>query len=302
MNKAWNNEKFINESKKIHGNVYCYSKCVYEKMNNKVILICSKHGEFSTWPRGHLKQKVGCPYCSLKPKLNTSLVLDLFQSLKTGYDYSKFIYKDSKTKSIIICPIHGEFNQSYIHHYKLKQKCPKCVKIKNGDKLRLSIITFIKRSKKVHGDLYNYEKTDYFRYNKKLNIICKKHGAFSQTPNSHLRGEGCPNCKKSKGENIIKEYLLKNNIKFFPQYKFTHCKNKRLLAFDFYLPNYNLCIEYDGKQHFNPIRFFGGLESFNYMKNNDLIKNKYCIKENIKLLRIKYNEYKHINKILNENL
>lgn len=78
--------------------------------------------------------------------------------------------------------------------------------------------------------------------------------------------------------------------------------NERLLPFDFYLTNLNICIEYDGIQHFKPINIFGGLNGFILTKNNDEIKTSYCKENNIKLIRISYNDIKIIKNILNENL
>lgn len=81
-----------------------------------------------------------------------------------------------------------------------------------------------------------------------------------------------------------------NNIKYIKQKTFKECKDIKLLKFDFYLPEYNMCIEFDGIQHFKPIERFGGIDGFKKTKQNDKTKNIYCDKNNIKLLRIKYNE------------
>ena len=123
-----------------------------------------------------------------------------------------------------------------------------------------------------------------------MKIICPIHGVFEQTPNSHLRGSGCPICKTSKGELEIQRILYNKNIKYITQYTFDNCKNKRKLPFDFYLPDYNMCIEFDGKQHYETIKYWGGEETLIKTKNNDKIKTNYCKNNNIKLIRIKYNE------------
>lgn len=84
--------------------------------------------------------------------------------------------------------------------------------------------------------------------------------------------------------------MKKNKIKYKQQKTFKECKNVQVLQFDFYLPDYNCCIEYDGIQHFKPINFFGGDDFLKYIKQNDTIKNEYCKNTHIKLLRIKYDE------------
>ena len=100
-------------------------------------------------------------------------------------------------------------------------------------------------------------------------------------------------CLKSKGENKIQTLLSQHNIQYIKQYKFEECKNIYVLPFDFYVNN-NYCIEYDGQQHFSPIEFFGGEESFQKLQQNDQIKNKYCLSHNIPLIRIPYWHYDKI--------
>ena len=150
--------------------------------------------------------------------------------------------------------------------------------------------TFINMCKKVHGDLYNYDKVIYKTVEEKIIIICKKHGEFFQIGREHLRGSGCPKCKTSKGENIIIDFLNENNIAYMYQKKFDNCKYKTSLPFDFYIPEKKLCIEYDGIQHFMIIENWGGKEEFKLRKRKDKIKTKFCRENNIKLERIRYDD------------
>ena len=108
---------------------------------------------------------------------------------------------------------------------------------------------------------------------------------------SDLRTSNTISCgcsKISHGEYYIMSILKENNITFIQQYKFNDCKNKLPLPFDFYLPDYNICIEYDGEQHFKPVDYFGGEDDFVKRKINDKIKTQYCFKNNIYLIRIPY--------------
>lgn len=93
---------------------------------------------------------------------------------------------------------------------------------------------------------------------------------------------------QSIGERIIKDILVNNNVHFVPQKRFDDCRNINPLPFDFYLPDYNVCIEYDGIQHFEPIEFFGGQDGFKRRVYNDSIKTQYCINNNINLIRLPY--------------
>ena len=88
----------------------------------------------------------------------------------------------------------------------------------------------------------------------------------------------------------IKEYLNTHNVDFEPQHTFKDCKDIQVLQFDFYLSNYNACIEYDGRQHFMPIDYFGGQQGFESTQRRDAIKTNYCTTNNIPLLRIRYDE------------
>lgn len=97
---------------------------------------------------------------------------------------------------------------------------------------------------------------------------------------------------KSKGELYIEEILQELNIDFEQQKRFKNCKNKRTLPFDFYIPKYSTCIEYDGEQHYKSIDFWGGEERFTQRQLNDKIKDDYCNKNNICLIRIPYTKTK----------
>lgn len=105
-------------------------------------------------------------------------------------------------------------------------------------------------------------------------------------------------CRESKGEVIIRKFLEDNHIAFEREKSFSDCRDTKPLPFDFYLPNYNLCIEFDGQHHFED-RGFGNLE---ITKKHDEIKNQYCQNNNINLLRIPYWDGNNIEKILSKQL
>lgn len=157
---------------------------------------------------------------------------------------------------------------------------------------------FIEKSKLVHLDRYDYSLVKYKNAKSKVKIICKKHGLFEQAPTKHLYGNGCPVCKSSRGENSIFNELTKMNIDFTHHHRLTTNR----LEFDFYIESMNVAIEFDGIQHFKPIKRFGGIKAFKDQLDRDKRKNEYCFQNNIRLIRIPYHKYDEIKSILNSSL
>jgi very-short-patch-repair endonuclease/Zn finger protein HypA/HybF involved in hydrogenase expression len=218
------------------------------------------------------------------------------------YDYKLVSYSNNKIKVKIICFIHGEFEQKPNSHL-LGLGCRKCSSEDMGLKQTSNLKEWSSKANKVHSFKYNYSKSVYAHAQKKILIICNKHGEFWQTANSHLNGIGCPKCVSSKGEDKIRIYLLDKNIGFEEQKIFNDCKNIRGLPFDFYIPEYNLLIEFDGMHHFKPITYGGcskekALENLILQKERDKIKNEYARHNNIKLLRIPYWKISNVDNIL----
>lgn len=278
-------EQFIENCKKAHGNKYDYSKAIYQKCDVPVIIICPEHGEFKQLPIKHCNNRQGCPICSGNIKKTTNEIIKEFKAIHNNkYDYSKVKYVNTHTKVKIICPEHGEFEQTPHNH--LIWGCDLC----SGTK-KLTTEEFIKRAKRVHGDFYDYSKVNYKGSFKEVIIICPKHGEFKQIARKHTYSKhGCPKCKLSKGEQKIICFLNENHIEFISQKKFVGCKDKRMLPFDFYLPKTKVCIEFDGEQHYVPKQFFGGEIGLKNRLKKDRIKTEFCKNKNIKLIRIKYNE------------
>ena len=294
-------EEFIKRAREIHGDKYDYSKVNYKGMKTKIIITCPIHGDFPQTPDSHLHGN-GCRKCQYEKlaKINNrKLTLEEFikQSREIHgdkYDYSKVKYVNINTKVIITCPIHGDFPQTP-HSHLNGCGCLKCKSIKISESQRMTKEEFIKRAREIHGDKYDYSKVDYKYIDLKVIITCPIHGDFPQTPNNHLRGSGCSKCNASKGENTIRNYLIQNGFNFEEQKRFNNCRDKKPLPFDFYLPQYNLCIEFDGKQHFMIINF-GHMtkeemeENLKLNQLHDTIKTDYCKINKIHLLRIRYDE------------
>jgi DNA-directed RNA polymerase subunit RPC12/RpoP len=158
----------------------------------------------------------------------------------------------------------------------------------------------------LDGEIMVINPVDYIDMDTPLLFKCSECGAeFSATPRNYLKRNftRCKNCRHySKGEESIAKYLEEHNIVFIRQMKFDECSDKRPLPFDFYLPYYNMLIEYNGEQHYRPIEYWGGNEKFEYIKYHDDIKLDYAINNNINLLVIKYTEDGNIEQILKNKL
>ena len=274
-------DQFIKNSIAIHGHRYDYSDVNLIDCKTKIKIICYEHGEFYQRPTGHYKN--GCPKCGKFS--NTEEFINKSKLIHDDkYDYSNVKYVNNIIPVNIICKEHGSFFQKPLHHLN-GCNCPKC----SRDKYKLKKQKFIEKSVNVHGDKYDYSNVE-INGSKKIEILCKNHGYFYQTPDNHQRGKGCPVCNESYGEKYIRIFLRENNIEYIRGKEFDDCRYKNKLKFDFYLPDYNSCIEFDGQQHFQSIEHFGGDKSLIENKIRDEIKNNYCGNNNIKLIRIKYDE------------
>lgn len=368
--KKLTTEIFVDRANIIHNKKYDYSSTFFKNTRTKVKIKCLRHGFFNQNPKSHLSG-ANCPKCinEINSEKRKITPLDFIKKAtmvhNNTYDYSKTEYEDNQKKVKIICKKHGMFKQLPFNHLS-GHGCKECAILKNSQKLALTTNEFIEKSNKIHKNKYDYSNVKYEHSSKAIEIICKKHGIFKQSANSHLSGngcskcsgkytltinefieksnsihkkydysniieiknhtiklpincvehglfyqsidahinqkQGCPHCNESKGERIISNLLKENNIIFIRQKSFKDCKNpktSRLLKFDFFIPIFNLCIEYDGKQHFFPIKRYGGEIGFQKTKFRDAIKDEYCLNNKIKLLRIKFNEsiYKKLKKL-----
>ena len=194
-------KEWVERATKKHNGFYDYSKSFYTLTNKKITIICPIHGEFEQVAHSHLHGK-GCRKCFSSKRAHT---IKEFKSRATKthnglYDYSKSFYTTRREKLIIICPIHGEFEQRAYSHLD-GVGCMKCC--------RVDTEIFIERATKTHNGLYDYSKSFYTLTNKKITIICPAHGEFEQIANSHLQGKGCDKCSHriSKGEIMWLNFL-----------------------------------------------------------------------------------------------
>lgn len=158
--------------------------------------------------------------------------------------------------------------------------------------------------------IYDYTKITNFKA-EKINVICPIHGEFLTRKSAHIaekQSYSCPKCSRgySKFEIYIEKWLTKNHISYEIQKKFDGLCGKRNqpLSYDFYLPDYNLLIEFDGPHHFQPMKFNKAqteeskIEKFESTKTNDGLKIMYAFSNNINLMHIGYQKFSLIDDIL----
>ena len=302
--KKFTLEDFIRAAKNKYGDKYTYEKVNYINSRTPIVITCPIHGDFTMLPRTFLYDGQGCRQCGIIRRVENSkdTLEDFIKKANlvhhNKYSYNNAIYKGSHSLITITCPIHGDFSQKAYSHLG-GHECPKCGNFgKHINKIK-KLGVFIAEARDIHGSKYDYSQFNYIGNHIASKIICPEHGPFYQTPLVHLHGGSCPICMGSRGEQIIWQWLKEHNIKFTFQKTFSQCKNKHLLPFDFYLPEYNIVIEYQGQQHFEYIPFFDkNYQNFTIRQERDKIKKDFCLSNDIIFMPILYNQ--HIINILEE--
>jgi len=194
-NKAYSTKEWIKLAMEKNSSLD-YSKVEYVDKNTKVIIGCPKHGEFLVNPKYFLWSKPECPFCakdSYNENKKESFIIKAKKVHKDKYDYSKVIYNGIDEKVCIICPKHGDFIQK-INNHLMGAGCPKCGNEAIGNTKRMTKEEFVRKSRELYGWKFDYSKVEYKGTEKKVCIICPKHGEFWQTPHSHLAKNGCHKC------------------------------------------------------------------------------------------------------------
>ncbi len=298
-------EEFEKDAKLIHGNLYNYSDSIYIGNKKNIVIFCNICGKyFYQRPDNHLAG-AGCTNCYGNIKhTNNEFIEKCMIIHNSKYDYTKTIYNGMLKNIVVNCYLHGDFTIRAQNHLLNKQGCIKCSHTHTN-----TLEDIIRKGNEIYNNFYDYSLVEIIGNNRsKIEIICPIHGVFEKSISNHLnKHQGCPRCKvKYKCEELIREILITNNIKFEYQKYFSECKRIRELPFDFYLIDYDVCLEIDGIQHRKPVKRFGGEDRFIVQQEIDLIKNNFCINTSRKLIRIEYNNFsnnlrKKIIIILNKN-
>jgi hypothetical protein len=270
----------------------------YIACDKKLKFKCLFGHAWETKPQYLVNNNSWCPQCNKSNKDNIETFKKI--AIENGGECLSDKYFNCKSKLKFKCN-HGHIWESTAHDVKYsKVWCPYC---SNNAKLTIEEMQEIatKRGGKCLSEVYVDSHT-------KLLWECKHNHRWKANPCDIKNGNRwCPICNESLGERIIAEHLKQNNILFEREKKFDDCKGKRrMLSFDFYLPKQNILIEFDGRQHYVPVNFYGcsdeqAEKTHLELIHNDELKNKYCLNKNIQLIRISYT-IKNIEEFLNNNI
>jgi len=214
--------EFVFKANAKHDNQYDYTLFDYINSRTKGIVICKIHRDFEVQANAHLRG-TGCQFC-LQLNIINDFFLKAYEKHGNRYGYLKFIYIDNKTKGIINCKIHGDFEQSPNVHISGNGGygcgCPKCGKTRTTEQ-------FIDKANIIHNFKYGYENTIYLSATDAVIITClyKNHGDFSLDAFRHLAGQGCPKCAKvsfkNKKTKTVEWFIDKANLKHNFKYAYT---------------------------------------------------------------------------------
>ena len=197
--------EFIKRAQIIHSERYIYKNTIYNGTKNNVIIECMKHGIFEQKSKTHL-QGCGCPKCGRdkRSKNSDNFIIEAKRKHNNKYNYTKTVYKNNRSKVIITCKKHGDFQQLPNNHLSGNG----CLNCRIDGTIKKDFFT---EAKKKHGDIYDYSDVNYINRKNKIKIICKKHGTFEQSPANHLIGQGCPECGKIKTRIKKHEFIKRAN-------------------------------------------------------------------------------------------
>lgn len=249
----------------VHGNTYDYSAMERPQgnANNRITIICSVHGKFKQSPYNHAKGH-GCDKCAGEHRGSKSRkTIEKFIAQAKAFHGDKFTYEkvkyiSSRTKVIVTCRQHGDFEVSP-HNLIRKKSCPGCASESRGKyegqqemsqrtakaRIEKSRASIIPEARKVHGDTYAYDLDSYVSARVPMTITCSEHGPFKMTRGHHIkRGHRCPVCAKSVSavEYSVRKFIETLNTP-------VEYRNRKLLdgrEIDIYFPEQKVGIEING--------------------------------------------------------
>ena len=271
----------------------------------KVKVVCEKHPDVIQFASLRKAKENGCSFCNGK----RPYAPDIKEKAKTMGCIWMDYRSDITMRSLLQfkCLKHNFIftTTPFNLKYRKVSLCPKCEKETPHSGNFIYTLDKAKELFKNRG--YILLEEEYVNSHHKMSYWCPKHGVQKISLEKLLRGQRCPRCADSQGEKDIYAILMANDIFFIPQKTFEKCKKEKCLPFDFYIPDFNLCIEYQGIQHYEPVAFRQkktdenkekAQQKFIAQKEKDEIKRTFCRKNNIDLLEICYKNKENLFEIL----
>lgn len=302
----WSYEKIKNYIEVVSnsGCLLFTQKIDYKNMKQNIIIQCKCGINFTTsFQSFKNNKKQYCEECRkniLRDKYSYTYEYVKNYIEQEGYILLSEAYINCKIPLKIKCPKGHIFDVIFDSFKNQGTRCKICAGL-----MKKTTEEFIEDLKIYHSNNINVL-SEYISAKDHIKLECNIcHKKWRATPDSLLRGNGCPHCRQSKGEKRIAKYFKEHDIVYKYNYKFDNCIYKKRLPFDFAIFHNNLLvclIEYDGKQHYESIDFYGGNKNYQIQKIRDQIKTDYCKNNNINLIRIPYWDFDNIENILEEKL
>lgn len=313
MAKRITTDDYLQRVFNVFGNEYSVLED-YKNQNQKILV---RHNLCETEYRtnaGNFMIGHGCAKCYKNNKLGKArrLDIDVIEDFISGRENGKFelvstYYKNGEVRiksKHLTC---GTESDMTYQNFKNSCGCSCCAENQRRKSHTKTDQQFKNEVFELWGDEYEIL-GEYLNVKEKLlvkHVSCGNE--YLVQPDKILNGRGCPRCRSLNSHGCKKiEVFLKNNKKdYVREIRINECKNKRALPFDFAVlekDSIKLLIEYDGEQHFKEIKYFGGANGLKKRKYHDKLKDDYCIKNNIRLLRINFTEDSDIESILKKEL
>lgn len=292
MPRKKTNKEFKQEVYNLVGNEYTVIG-TYSGSHNKVRIKHNKCGEIFNMAAGNFLNGQRCPKERNSRIAKSKLISpELFEKrVKEKFGETLYIINTKYTSSSeTINVTHSVCGKSFNIHPNdlLRRGCPLCSRLnafkketKSQSEFEAEVYDATDGAYKVLGKYIRWDCPILMRHE-----VCGYE--YKVQPNSFKQGRRCPNCGKSNGERIIEDYLLCNNIEFESPKTFSDLKDKRKLHYDFWVPKYNLLIEYQGRQHYQARKYFGGTKKFELQKKHDRMKREYAERNMYRLLELNY--------------
>jgi len=209
-----------------HNFKYSYDKTVYTGGNNKVIVTCPTHGDFSIQAQIHKNQQ-GCPkcgweICAEKNRMTTEQFISKSKRLfGEKFKYNNTVYLGNKVPLLILCPVHGEISITPNAHYNSVAGCTECGEIQRAENYRIKFDEFVSRAREIHGNFYSYVEESYTEMRGAITIVCPEHGPFESKAYHHVCNEsGCPKCSPNF-KRTLSEFVTLADIEHKGKYDYS---------------------------------------------------------------------------------